>query len=471
MASDQQINLLTFFTVMENQGGVIVKEVPKFDLELYISNYKGRTRLNRLLLIGQCSVPLCLDALKYAVLEAKKGKDVQRYREALDCLRVAGPNEPEARFDDAWVHATEKSNKNLTHQLEAELKGYKNNLVKESIRIGHRDLGEHLESIGNLAGATDAYVKMRPDASTYSHIIDVGKHILSVMIQKRDWAGVLTNANKIMPANMSADENTNAEQTFQKIVAGLAYLGSERYADAAKCFLDTGDPAVCQRYNDVASSNDVATYGGLLALASMDREELQHRVLENASFRNYLELEPHIRKAVSMFVNCRYSACLQILESYRSDYLLDIYLQKHVTTIFSLIRKKCIVQYLIPFSCVTLDTMNAAFGKSDEDLEAELISMIKSGALKARINTIDKLLITVSTEARAAMQTKALDTVKQYEKEALERIRRMGIVAADLEVKGSSRKGPGGAAGLPGVGEILLDELTGEPNLGADIVT
>jgi COP9 signalosome complex subunit 1 len=95
----------------------------------------GRTRFDRLLLIGQSSVPLCLDALKAAVIEAKKGKDIQRYREACECIRLANPNEPEAEFDEAWVNATTKSNKALTLQLEAELKGYKNNLVKESIRV------------------------------------------------------------------------------------------------------------------------------------------------------------------------------------------------------------------------------------------------------------------------------------------------------------------------------------------------
>jgi COP9 signalosome complex subunit 1 len=231
---------------------------------------------------------------------------------------------------------------------------------------------------------------MRADASTQSHIIDVGKHIIGTMVQKRDWTGVLANVNKIMPPNMTADE-VNTEKPYQKMVAGLAYLGTEKYAEAAKCFLDAGDPVICQRYNDVASSNDVATYGGLLALASMDRAALQSQVLDNSSFRNYLELEPQIRKAVSMFVNGRYSACLEILESYRSDYLLDLYLQKHVAKIFIMIRSKCIVQCFLPFSCVTLDSMNKAFAKPGESLEAELVLMIKSRVLQARINTIDKV--------------------------------------------------------------------------------
>ncbi|KAI1173918.1 26S proteasome subunit RPN7-domain-containing protein [Nemania sp. FL0916] len=458
MASDQHSALLPFFSVMESQGGIIVKDMPKLDLELYIANYKGRTRFDRLLLIGQCSVPLCLDALKAAVVEAKQGKDIQRYLDAWECVRLAAPHEPEAQYDEIWVTAITKKNKILTSQLESELKGYKNNLVKESIRIGHRDLGEHFESIGSLDGASDAYIKMRPDATSTAHVVEVCKHMISVMLQKRDWAGILATVNKMMPHNMPVEE-ANAEQPYQRMVAGLAYLGSEKYAEAAKSFLDAGDHNMCQRYNDVASSNDVATYGGLLALASMDRNDLQRMVLDNSSFRNYLELEPHIRKAVSMFVNCRYSACLEILERYRSDYLLDVYLQKHVTKIFSLIRKKCIVQFLIPFSCVTLHSMKAVFGKPDESLEAELISMIKAGELQARVNTIDKLLVMTSTEPRVAMQTRSLDIIKQYEREALERIRRMSLAAADLEVKAPNRKGLGGAGALPGLGEILVDDV------------
>lgn len=257
-------------------------------------------------------------------------------------------------------------------------------------QIGHRDLGEHLEAIGDLNGAFDTYTKMRPDASTQYHILDVGKHVISILLQRKDWPSVLANVSKVIAGNAN-DDDQKSLQPYQKMVSGIAHLGSDKYYEAARSFLEVGDPTVCQQYNDIASPNDVATYGGLTALASMDRTELQARVLDNSSFRNYLELEPHIRKATSMFVNGRYSACLNILESYRPDYLLDIHLSRHVEELFSKIRSKCIVQYFLPFSCVTLENMNAAFAKPDESLEAELIKMIKDGVLQARINTIDKV--------------------------------------------------------------------------------
>lgn len=81
-------------------------------------------------------MPLCIEALKAAVVEAKSGKNVKAYATAQDLLRSAAPNEPEAVWDQAWVDRTEKSNTTTTKELDAQLKTYKNNLVKESIRVG-----------------------------------------------------------------------------------------------------------------------------------------------------------------------------------------------------------------------------------------------------------------------------------------------------------------------------------------------
>lgn len=447
MANQSSSQLLTYFTLMEHQGNIIVKEAPKFDLDLYISNYRGRTRFDRLLLIGQSSVPLCLDALKAAIVEAKKGKDTQQYRNAWEAIRNAAPQEPEAQLDQNWLDKTTQSNKAETHRLEVELKQYKNNLVRESIRIGYRDVALHLLSVGELQGATDAFVRMRGEASTQSHLFEVAKYLIEVMVHKRDWPSVLSNVSKMFASPTSDDKEIKAHQPFVRVTSGIANLHSEKYYEAARNFLEAGDLATCQSLNDVLTPNDVATYGALLALASMDRAELQSRVLNNTGFRTYLELESHLRKAINMFVNGRYSQCLTILESYRPDYLLDIHLQKHVPVIYAQIRTKCIVQYFIPFSCVTLDSLNESFAKHDEPLESELVTMIRSGQLQARINTIDRLLVAVSPDRRVDMQTNALDAAKNYEKEALERIRRMSIMAADLEVKGHGRKG-----GPPGSG-------------------
>ncbi|GKT47991.1 COP9 signalosome complex subunit 1 [Colletotrichum spaethianum] len=436
--------LLAFFTQMDDQGGVIVR---------------GRTRFERLFLIGRSCVPLCVDALKAAVAEAKAGADVQRYRDAFECIHIAAPNEPEALFDQEWVENTERANKAKTHQLESELKGYKMNLIKESIRMGNEDLGRHFEEIGDLNNAGEAYSRMRPDVSTSKHIIDVGKHLVSVTLQRREWPMVIANLSKI--TGVQNGEEEKGLQPYTKIVQGIAFMGLEKFEDAAKSFLqiDAGKEGAGKEgaeYKTIASPNDVAVYGGLLALATMDRKDLQTRVLDNQNFRTFLELEPHIRKAISLFVNGRYSACLAILEAYRADYLLDIYLQKHVPALYSQIRSKCIVQYFIPFSCVTLSSLEEAFAVPGKPLVDELVGMIRSGVLQARINTIDKTLVAVSPNPRATLQRLVLDTIDAYERDATERIRRMSIIAADMEVK-NARKG-NAHAGTQGIDELWLEQ-------------
>ncbi len=83
-------------------------------------------------------MPLCIDALKAANAEAKRGKDVQRYRDVWSVCASPAPTSPRPCFDRAWADATDRTNRAETHRLEAELKSYKNNLVKESVRVSLR---------------------------------------------------------------------------------------------------------------------------------------------------------------------------------------------------------------------------------------------------------------------------------------------------------------------------------------------
>lgn len=86
-------------------------------------------------LIGTCSTYLSTEALKAAVVEAKAGKDVVRYQQAVRALAEVSPNEPEAIEDTKWVDHMQRVVKSETDRLEHELRGYKNNLIKESIRV------------------------------------------------------------------------------------------------------------------------------------------------------------------------------------------------------------------------------------------------------------------------------------------------------------------------------------------------
>lgn len=255
--------------------------------------------------------------------------------------------------------------------------------------MGNEDLGKHYQAIGDLPRAFDAYSRMRQDVSLAKHVIDISRHLIEVSIEQKNWIAVSSNVQKIRGV-MGAPDDDKTLQPYLCVAEGLSNMDNGDYYAAANQFLAT-ESGMGSSCNTVVSPNDVAVYGGLCALATMERSELQSRVLENSNFRAYLELEPHIRRAISFFVNSRYSACLNVLEAYRTDYLLDIHLQKHVDEIYQLVRSKSIVQYFIPFSCVTLDSLNAAFAAPGKTIDKELSAMIQRKELNARIDTQNKV--------------------------------------------------------------------------------
>ncbi|KAL8714927.1 MAG: hypothetical protein Q9220_001440 [cf. Caloplaca sp. 1 TL-2023] len=438
-----------YFIEAQQAGRPVVENLPKFDLDAYIANYKGKTRFDRLLLIGTSSPLLASEALKAAVIEAKQGRDVNRYDAAISALRQISPADASATADYAWRERTSKQVQAETDRLETELKGYKNNLIKESIRMGYDDLGQNFHRVGDLVNSVKAYGRMRDYCTTPSHVVIMNFRLIHVSIDQGNWLAVQTNVQKL---RSSGQQFAEAQRLTAKLSAamGLALLASGNYKAAAEEFVET-DPRMVQArlddatdeesFNEIMTPNDIAVYGGLCALASMNRHELQKRVLDNSKFRTYLELEPHIRRAIAFFVSSKYSSCLSILNSYQSDYRLDLHLQRHVVDLYSQIWNKAIQQYFIPFSCVTFAALAAAFDTDEQTIEREVTSMIKRNDLDARLDLVDRVLVAKTANARSKVHEHALGMAKDYERTTHLRVLRMEMLNAGLEVAETGKGG------------------------------
>ncbi|KAF3482075.1 COP9 signalosome complex subunit 1 [Arthroderma uncinatum] len=382
--------------------GITVDEPPKFDLESYISNY------------------------------------------TVEALSRVAPSDSEAILDTEWINHTTKVVKADTNRLERELKGYKNNLIKESIRMGNEDLGHHYHQIGDLTAASHAFTRMRDFCTTTSHIASMLFKNIIVAVDRGDWLGVQANIHRLRSLQFKPEDESKSKAKIFTSMA-LSQLATGSYLEAAKTFLLT-DPALGGNYKEVISPNDVAVYGGLCALASMDRMELSKQVLENKPFRSFLELEPHIRQAISFFCASKFRLCLDILEAYRADYLLDLHLQKHVRVLYMRIRTKAIQQYIIPFSRVTLDGMAKIFSPKEQvrneqglinpngPFVSELIGLIQSGTLDARMDFEKGVIVTRQTLMREKLHQDALETMREYMENAHMQLLRINVLNAGLEV-------------------------------------
>ncbi|KAI5258706.1 hypothetical protein E4T42_00575 [Aureobasidium subglaciale] len=448
----QAVENSQFFADRRTNGALVVSDTPKFDLESYAANYDQHTRVSRLKNIAHLCPPLALDALRLAIPASKTAKDTQQYLDLAKLLHSLSPNDELANVDTAWAEKTNKLNEHETERLEHELRGYKNNLIKESIRMGQEDLGTHYLNMNKLDQATKAYHKMREFCTTPKHIAEMTLKLAYINIVSPNWISTVSTAQKARSLMLRPEDKPRFDSVAQACT-GLGYLGSANYASAAHAFLavdpsyaTVGPVANIDFSRAVMTANDIAVYGGLCALASMDRQQLQDSVLENANFRNFLELEPHIRRAISFFCGAKYSQCLEILEAYRTDYLLDIFLGPHIAMLYHLIRSKSIVQYFVPFSQVTLSALTEAFprpGGTSQMMESELVDMIQRGILDARIDTVDQLLIAPPKDSRADAQQGVMDTADEIEHLLRLKLHRINMVQAGLEIQApKATKGP-----------------------------
>jgi COP9 signalosome complex subunit 1 len=95
----------------------------------------GPTRFLRLQTIAMTSPFLSVDAFRLAIAEAKAGKHVGAYMEIVPAFEKLLPSDRLATLDTEWMERRAKKVKAETDRLEHELKTYKNNLIKESIRV------------------------------------------------------------------------------------------------------------------------------------------------------------------------------------------------------------------------------------------------------------------------------------------------------------------------------------------------
>lgn len=277
-------------------------------------------------------------------------------------------------FDNVWVETRNKKAALKLEKLDNDLKNYKSNSIKESIRRGHDDLGDHYLAIGDLSNALKCYSRARDYCTSGKHVVNMCLNVIKVSVYLKNWSHVLSYVVKAesTPEFVEANgkEANAVTVTRLKCTAGLAELVTRDYKAAAKHFL-LANIDHCD-FADLLSPNNVAVYGGLCALATFDRQELQKHVIGNSSFKLFLELEPQVRDIIYKFYESKYAACLRLLDEIRDNLRLDVYIAAHVNALYTQIRNRALIQYFSPYLSADMERMAVAFNRSVAELENEV---------------------------------------------------------------------------------------------------
>jgi COP9 signalosome complex subunit 1 len=133
MASKQEVG--TSIEKKEDKKEVIQVQLSpgEFELEAYITNYAGHTKIARLLFVTEHCKSLEADSLKLAIDLLKKTTNTLLYKNVTE--KVGMTLGSGYAIDQSWIDGTEKKAIQQQEKLEADLNQFRTNLIKESIRV------------------------------------------------------------------------------------------------------------------------------------------------------------------------------------------------------------------------------------------------------------------------------------------------------------------------------------------------
>ncbi|TFK68147.1 PCI-domain-containing protein [Pluteus cervinus] len=440
---------------------VPVDDAHPFDLEGYVANYSGRTVITRLIHIVHICPSIASEAFNLAVQHIHQSRDPLLYQQLLSTYEVSGlqgalpPVSDLKPLDTNWADSTMAKNQAEKLKLEVELKSYTNNMIKESIRMGHRDLGDFHRSLGDFATALKHYTKSREFCTTSQHVLDMCLSVLELLIEQKNYSHLPTYVFKADAALDAANSAATATQPATTTIGGkkrsperdsvqtkldfataLSNLGQGSYEKAAFHFLKLGPPKELGDWaGKLVAPGDIAIYGTLCALATYSRSALKAQVLDNADFSIYIEQEPYIRELVESYMSSNFKTVLELLTRYSTRHYIDIHLAGHVHDLTALIRNWAIVLYFQPFSSIKLSRMSTAFGWTIDQVEKHVVDLIQSGEIKARVDSQNKILQAKQTDYRADLFARSIKAAKDIQSANRKLLLRMRLQQADLIVK------------------------------------
>ncbi|VDB96657.1 unnamed protein product [Peniophora sp. CBMAI 1063] len=430
-----------------------------FDLDARLSGLTGRAALDHLSHIIQHAPSLAHDALQRALtlLTLPDQRDptllntlTSSYTTATERAASIGltlPAFPDAQTYASWALKLTKENDAQRAKLEVELKTYTQNMIKESIRLAHRDLAAHYASTGQPELALRHYTKSREFAGSAQHTLEMCLAVLALLIEGRSFAHVSTYVFKAESAldapapgasagGSKRDKNADAKLS---LATGLALLNSRAYAKAAQKLLTPGINTITLApwTGTIIHPGAPGVYATLCALATLDRAELKRRY---SSGDSVLGEGPGMKELIDAWLGSRFRAVITLLDTHSTAFALDPLLAPHAPALAYQIRARALALYFRPFSTIKLEKMSAAFGWSVTETEKEVVSLIKTGEIQGRVDSREKVLVARKKDPRASLYERVLKAGDEMERQTQGVLLRMKLQQADLVVRKSSNE-------------------------------
>ncbi|PPQ85556.1 hypothetical protein CVT25_006726 [Psilocybe cyanescens] len=427
----------------------------------YISNYSGRTAIDRLVFIIMLCPAIAPEAFQLCVQRIHRSRDPSLYQHLLQAYEqtaaipdVALPNMMDlAELDTKWVDDITAENQADRVKLEVELK----TRLWDGVEALHQ-----IARILHDKPARPGHVHVHPRARLFPP---------QLLIEQRNYAHLTTyvfKADAALDAATAASANASASgsaataagsapaptvtagskkrsgdkgdrdnvQAKLDLATALSHLGQGSYEKAAHAFLKIGPAKDLGHWiGKLIAPGDIAIYGTLCALATFPRSTIKTRISENSIFGAYIEQEPYIRELIEAYMNSNFKTVLELLSRYSTRHAADIHLSPHVNDLVSAIRNSAVVLYFQPFATIKLERMSAAFGWTVEEVEYHVVNLIQAGDIQGRVDSQNKILKAKKTDYRDELFARTIKAGAEMQAANRKLLLRMRLQQADLIVK------------------------------------
>ncbi|KAJ2852394.1 hypothetical protein IWW36_000281 [Coemansia brasiliensis] len=384
----------------------------EFSLSEYLEEYKGYAKIRRAIFIGERCPELSVESYTIALqeLEAHTLDTTTHTHVSKTLAQLTGQ---QAASED-WSKQANKESKELDAEIKADLERAKKQVSKRDSLKAQRDLVELLQRRGLM----DESIRALQDGRTFC--LDVNDqaqlHMEAARVSQLmcRWLQVATFVQRTESVVPKPSESMVVEIAAMKVqadfgdgkwsaaVAGLKQLSVEKMSAAGLVA------------KGVVLPRDIALYGTLAGLASLQRDQIKASLLDDALFGQFLDSMPECLTLLQSYHGAKYTDALTHLDKIMSLCRLDPVVGPHASTLEQKIRDNIVVLYIQPFMSIRLSSMAEALCfESAEKLEAILVRMIDSKLIQARIDGTTGFLVKHAEEPRDT----ALQNIERMHKE------------------------------------------------------
>jgi 26S proteasome subunit RPN7 len=321
--------------------------------------------------------------------------------------------------DMDWIAATESSNQVTRQTLMGRLSTAQSHLHKDAIRTAYMALAEHDLRTGQDNEAMLSYFRATDYCTTRAQTAQFSLRSLEVAFCLGNFQYVreyskrleLTLGSNNAGGGSAASANTSGDAFSDvklklEIAKGIERMVAGKYNEAAKVLIplvmkgnggteksaETTGGNHLLHWPGVTSPEDLALYASLMCLVTAtDASNSRRQMMALADHPEALELVPEMKDLILQWSRSNYVQCMQAFGASASPTSseqggkapqilpmgVDLYLTPpRLNKLSQNVREMCLVEYLRPFQCVKLESMQQLFPSLGPNLIDVLVDLM-----------------------------------------------------------------------------------------------